>query len=92
MVFIWEIIYQRKNGAYVINFDDFKSIGTHWIALYVNSENVTYFDGFVVERITKEVFLLFTVSVVTNMKKYEIQAYDSIICGYFCVGFIKFLS
>ena len=55
MVFIWEIIYQRKNGAYVINFDDFKSIGTHWIALYVNSENVTYFDGFVVEHITKEV-------------------------------------
>ena len=55
MVFIWEIIYQRKNGAYVINFDDFKSIGTHWIALYVNSENVTYFDGFVVELITKEV-------------------------------------
>ena len=55
MVFIWEIIYQRKNGAYVINFDDFKSIGTHWIALYVNSENVTYSDGFVVEHITKEV-------------------------------------
>ena len=55
MVLIWEIIYQRKNGAYVINFDEFKSIGTHWIALYVNSENVTYFDGFVVERITKEV-------------------------------------
>ena len=55
MVFIWEIIYQRKNGAYVINFDEFKSIGTHWIALYVNSENVTYFDGFVVELITKEV-------------------------------------
>ena len=41
MVFIWEIIYQRKNGAYVINFDEFESIGTHWIALYVNSENVT---------------------------------------------------
>ena len=55
MMFIWEIIYQRKNGAYVINFDEFKSIGTHWIALYVSSENVTYFDGFVVERITKEV-------------------------------------
>ena len=55
MVFISEIIYQRKNGAYVINFHEFKSIGTHWIALYVNSENVTYFDGFVVELITKEV-------------------------------------
>ena len=24
-----------KDGAYVINLDQFKSIGTHWIALYV---------------------------------------------------------
>ena len=46
MLFIWEIIYQWKNGAYVINFDEFKSIGTHWI---------TCFAGFVVELITKEV-------------------------------------
>ena len=28
-----------KDGAYVINLDEFKSIGTHWIALYVNPEN-----------------------------------------------------
>ena len=31
-----------KDGAYVTNLDEFKSIGTHWIALYVNAENVTY--------------------------------------------------
>ena len=28
-----------KYGTYVINFDEFKSIGTHWIALYVNNNN-----------------------------------------------------
>ena len=38
-----------------INLDDFKSIGTHWIALYVNIENVTYFDSFGVEQIPKEI-------------------------------------
>ena len=32
-----------KDGAYIINLDDFKLIGTHWIALYVNAENLTYF-------------------------------------------------
>ena len=35
-----------KNGAYIINLDEYKSVGTHWIALYVNTKNVTYFDRF----------------------------------------------
>ena len=42
-----------KNGAYKINPDEYESIGTHWIALYVNAENVTYFDSFGVEYIPK---------------------------------------
>ena len=44
-----------KDGAYVINLDEYKSIGTHWIALYVNDNNVTYFDSFGVEHIPKEI-------------------------------------
>ena len=35
-----------KDGAYIINLDEYESIGTHWIALYVNAKNVTYFDSF----------------------------------------------
>ena len=31
------------------------SIGTHWIALYVNGDNATYFDSFGVEYILKEI-------------------------------------
>ena len=31
-----------KDGAYVINLDEYESIGTHWIALYVNGNNNTY--------------------------------------------------
>ena len=42
-----------KDGAYVINLDEYKSIGTHWIALYVTGDNVTYFDSFGVEHIPK---------------------------------------
>ena len=44
-----------KDGAYVINLDEYKSIGTHRIALYVNAENVTYFDRFGVEHVPKEI-------------------------------------
>ena len=39
--------------AYVINLDEYKPIETHWIALYVNAKNVTYFDSFGVEHIPK---------------------------------------
>ena len=35
-----------KDGAYVINPDENKSIKIQWIALYVNGDNVTYFDSF----------------------------------------------
>ena len=31
-MFIQEIIYLIKDGAYVINLDDYKSIRNHWIA------------------------------------------------------------
>ena len=35
-----------KDGAYVINLDDYSDIGTRWIALYVQNNYVTYFDSF----------------------------------------------
>ena len=44
-----------KNGAYVINLDEYRDIGTHWVALYVNNKTVTYFDSFGVEHISKEI-------------------------------------
>ena len=44
-----------RNGAYVINLDEYKPIGTHWIGLFVNGDNVTYFDSFGIEHIPKEI-------------------------------------
>ena len=44
-----------KDGAYVINFYEYSDIGTHWVALYVQNNNVTYFDSFGVEHIPKEI-------------------------------------
>ena len=40
-----------KDGAYAINLDEYKSIGTNWIVLHVNDNNATYFDSFEVEHI-----------------------------------------
>ena len=37
---------KTKEGAYVINLDEYSDIGTHWIALHVNAQTTTYFDSF----------------------------------------------
>ena len=44
-----------KDGVYIINLYDYKSIGTHWIALCMNGENVTSFYRFRVDHIPKEI-------------------------------------
>ena len=73
-----------KDGAYVTNLDEYESIGTHWIALYVNAKNVTYFHSF--GEIRK---LIGNENITTSI--YRIQTYDSIMCGYFCIDFINFM-
>ena len=79
---------KTKDGAYIINLDEHESIGTHWIALYVNAENVKYFDSFWVEYIKKNE-LIGNENVMTN--NCRVQAYDSIMCQYVCIGFIDFI-
>ena len=44
---------KTKDGAHVINLDEYSDIGTHWIALFALNNKVTYFDSFVVEHISK---------------------------------------
>ena len=78
------------NGAYITNLEEFESIETYWIALYVNAENVTYFCSFSVEYISKEIRKFSgNKNIKTNI--YRIKAYDSKICGYFCIVLIDFM-
>ena len=87
------------DGAYIINLDlEDSDIGTHWVALYVRNKDVTYLDSSGVEHIPKEIKtfigrLLSSASHNKNIKTniFRIQAYDSIMCGYFCIGFIDFM-
>ena len=81
---------KNKDGAYVINLDEHSDIGTHWIALYGRNNDITYFDSFGVEHIPKEIIkFIGHRNVMANI--FRIQAYDSILCGYFCIGFINFM-
>ena len=80
-----------KDGAYIINLDGYSDIGTHCVALYVHNGDVIYFDSFGVEHIPNEIKTSInrSLSITTNI--FRIQAYDSIMCGYFCIGFIDFM-
>ena len=90
-----------KNGAYVINLDEYRDIGTHWVALYVNNKTATYFDSFGVEHIPKEIMKFVGSNEQSSCAKarnkniianiFRIQSYDSIMCSYFCIGFINFM-
>ena len=78
-----------KDGAYVINLDEYSDIGTHWIALYVKNKIVTYFDSFGVEHIPEEIKkFINNKNIIANI--FRVQTYDSVMCGYFCIGFIDF--
>ena len=44
-----------KNEAYIINFNEYAYVGTHWIAFYVKNNEVIYFDSFGVEHVPKEI-------------------------------------
>ena len=65
-----------KHGSYVINLDEYSDIGTHQVSLYVQKNNVTYFDSLGVEHISKEIktFINRSLSIATNI--FRTQAYD----------------
>ena len=65
-------------------------IRTHWIALYALNINVTFFYSFGVKNILKKSKkIIGNENIKTNI--FRMQAYDSVMCGYFCIGFTDFM-
>ena len=79
-----------NNGAYIINIDEYSDIGANWIALYIQSNDITYFDRFEVENIPEEIKgFIGNKNIKINI--FRVQAYDSIMCGYFYIRLINFM-
>ena len=79
-----------KKGAHELNLDEYTDAGTHWIALYVKSRKIVYFDSFGVEHVPKEIIkFIKNKDIIANI--FRLQAYDSIMCGYFCIKFIDYM-
>ena len=79
-----------KDGTYVINLDEYGDVGTHWIALFCNRNEILYFDSFGVEHVPEEIKeFVGNKNIKANI--FRVQASDSVMCWYFCIGFIDFM-
>ena len=75
-----------KDGTDVINLE----VGRHWIALFCNRSEIVYFDSFGVEHVPEEIKeFIGNKNIKANI--FRVQANNSIMCGYFCIGFIDFM-
>ena len=80
-----------KKGAYVINLDQYENTGTHQIALFIKTNEVIYFDSFSIEYFPKEINKFIGNNKKIKANIFRVQAYDSIMCGYFCIEFINYM-
>ena len=79
-----------KDGAYVINLDKYADVGKHWVALFCNRSEIVCFDSFGVEHVPEEFKEFFGIkSIKANIIR--VQANNSVMCGFFCTGFIDFM-
>ena len=74
----------------MINLDEYADVGTDWIALFCNGNEIVYFDSFGVEHVPEEIKeFVGNKNIKANI--FRVQANDSVMCGYFCIGFIDFM-
>ena len=79
-----------KSGAYVINLDEYADLGTHWIVLFCNRNEIVYFDSFGVEHVPEKIKkFVGNKNITANL--FRVQANNSVMCGYFYTGFIDFM-
>ena len=79
-----------KDREYVINLDENAAVGTRWIALFCNKSEIIYFDSFGVKHVPEEIKeFIRNKNIIANT--FPVQAKNSLLCGYVCIGFIDFI-
>ena len=76
--------------AYVINLDEYADVGTHWIALFGNKNGIVYFDSFGAKHVPEEIKeFIGHKNIKASISR--VQANNSVMYSYFCIGFIDFM-
>ena len=76
-----------KDGAYLINLDEYADVGTYWIALFCNGNEIVCFDRFGVKNVPKEIKEF----IKNKSNTFRVQANNSVIRSYFRTGLIDFM-
>ena len=76
-----------RDGAYVVNLVEHKSIGTYWVAFYVDDNTTTFIDSYGVEH-TLGKMKTFSVNENVMANVYREQVYVSITCGYYALDLL----
>ena len=72
------------------NLDEYADVITHWIALFCKRIEIVYFNSFGIDHILEE-FKEFIGNKNTKANIFRVQANNSVMCRYFCIGFIDFM-
>ena len=79
-----------KDEEYVISLDEHADVHTHWIVLICNRSQIVYFDSFGVEHVPEQIKnFVENKNITANI--FRVQANNSVMCEYFCIGFIYFM-
>ena len=84
------LLLKIKDGAYVMNLDEYADVGTHWITLFCSRNEIVYFDSFVIEHVRKEI-KEFVGNKNIIAKIFRVQGNNSVMCGLFWIVFIAFM-
>ena len=88
------LLKKKKDGAYIINLDEYANVSTRWIALFCKKNEIVYFDSFGVEYIPNEIKEFIkefpgNKNIKTNI--FRVQEDNLIMCVYLCIGIIDFM-
>lgn len=83
---------KKKNVSFIINLSNCNEKGSHFVALYISSKKIYYFDSYGLPPFSPEI-IKFIKKNTALQRKFEynsqlIQSKNSILCGYFCIAFL----
>ena len=80
-----------KDLAYVINLDDYADVDTHQVSLCRSGNKTVYYNSLGAEHVPDEI-KDFVVYKIIKPDIFRVQATNSVMCEYFYIGFIDFMT
>lgn len=79
----------KQNECAIVNLDEWKNSGTHWVAFIKRKNQVLYFDSFGALKPPKELVNYLGKNVDISYNSQQYQNYDQINCGHLCLEFLN---